>query len=274
VLPDLVRAANDFAASGAWCSSVSDATPEQIDAGTSAVRAAQARDWNADPVPEKIVAQNAALRLAICRAGPAAATLRHEAIALVGKLALSPAELSGLGDDPTPAVRAWIGDPATWRELQAPAPVAFHESGFGRTKSSRALLVGEELANVGQLVAIDTSWEPHVTPIVGSLEIRRPYKAEHASICVTSLDVGWLRCGAPGGLRPFGPESAPLDANAPVVFRSDSARIPCRGCHLGTGRPRALLAPLDEAKRDGDARRAALLRDIAERVRALRQESQ
>jgi hypothetical protein len=107
---------------------------------------------------------------------------------------------------------------------------------------------------------------------VGSLEIRRPYKAENVTVCAASLDVGWLRCGAPAGLRTFAPESDSLDPQAPVMFRTDQARIPCRGCHLGSGRPKSMEVPLEEGRLEVQNRRASLLVDVAERLDAVRKE--
>ena len=106
-------------------------------------------------------------------------------------------------------------------------------------------------------MAIDTEWKPHITPFVGSLEIRRPYKAEQVTVCAASLDVGWLRCGSPAGLRTFAPETDSLDPRAPVMFRTDQGRIPCRGCHLERGTPKSMKCPSQKARAMSDPNRAS-----------------
>jgi hypothetical protein len=272
-LPDLVRAGNQFFMTGGGrCGFTNPLTGPLLETTHGAVRAAAAYDWSREPAAERIVGQNAALRLALCAQGDATAELRRESIQVVQKMALPAAELTAMGTDPVPEVRAWLGDPASWQDLRSRNKVPMHELGYARTKAVRALVVGDMLANVGQLVAIDTEWKPHITPLVGSLEIRRPFNGENVTVCAASLDVGWLRCGAPAGLRTFAPESESLDPQAPVMFRTDQARIPCRGCHLGSGRPKSMEVSSEEGRLEVQNRRASLLTDVTERLDAVRKE--
>jgi hypothetical protein len=272
-LPDLVRAGNQFFMSGGGrCGFTQPLTGPLLETTLGAVRAAAGYDWSREPAAERIVGQNAALRLALCAQGSATAELRRQSIQVVQKMALPAQELVSMGSDPVPEVRAWLGDPSVWQDLRSRNKVPLHELGYARTKAVRAVIVGDMLANVGQLVAIDTEWKPHITPLVGSLEIRRPYKAENVTVCAASLDVGWLRCGAPAGLRTFAPETDSLDPQAPVMFRTDQARIPCRGCHLGSGRPKSMEVSIEEGRVEVQNQRASLLADVAERLDAIRKE--
>jgi hypothetical protein len=272
-LPDLVRAGNQFFMTGGGrCGFTNPLTGPLLESTLAAVRAAAAYDWSREPTAERIVGQNAALRLALCAQGSATAELRRESIRVVQKMALPASELTAMGTDAAPEVRAWLGDPSGWQDLRSSFKTPLHELGYARTKSVRPVIVGDMLANVGQLVAIDTEWKPHITPLVGSLEIRRPYKGENVTVCAASLDVGWLRCGAPAGLRTFAPESESLDPQAPVMFRTDQARIPCRGCHLTSGRPKSMVVSPEEGRLEVENRRASLVADVAERLDAVRKE--
>lgn len=272
-LPDLVRAGNGFfMGGGGRCGFTNLLRGDRLASAMQALRAASAHGWNAEPIVERVVGQNAALRLLLCAEGEATAALRQEALKLVHQLALPGSELDALGSEPVSEVRSWLGDPAAWQDLQSRNQVPVHEGGYGRTKSVRAMIVGDWLVNLGQLVAIDAEWKPHVTPFVGSLEVRRPYRAEQVTVCAASLDVGWLRCGAPAGLRTFAPETESLDPLAPVMFRTDQGRTPCRGCHLDSGKPKSIEVPLEEGRLHAQAQRASLLHDVSIRLQSVRQE--
>jgi hypothetical protein len=134
------------------------------------------------------------------------------------------------------------------------------------------MIVDDMLVNLGQLVAVDTEWMPHITPFVGSLEIRRPIHSAQTKLCAASLDIGWVRCGAPAGIRPFMEENESAAATEPFMFRTDGSRRECAGCHLGGGETKAEEVSPAAAQKDVAARRAALLRDVAERIQVLLRE--
>jgi hypothetical protein len=227
---------------------------------------AATRDWSTDSIAERVAGQNSALRIALCFDGEDAADLRHEALRLVHQMALPRKDLVALGGEPEMGIRAWLGDPSRWQDLRSRNKIPFHEQGYGRTKAIRAMIVDDMLVNLGQLVAVDTEWQPHVTPFVGSLEIRRPIHSARSVLCAASMDVGWLRCGAPAGLRPFTQENESASTSDPFMFRTDSSRRECGGCHLGGGEPKAEETSSEAAQKDLAGRRAALLREVAEQI--------
>src|SRR4051812_19648572 len=82
-LPDLVRAGNGFfMAGGGRCGFTNPLRGDLLEAALQAVRAAAAHTWTGEPVVERVVGQNAALRLALCTEGGRSAALRREAISL------------------------------------------------------------------------------------------------------------------------------------------------------------------------------------------------
>jgi hypothetical protein len=279
-LGDLVGSANEFTPAPAPCAaSRALMSMTSVNKAHDAVLAVAHTDVAGWTLNERIVAQNAALRLGICASFRADQTevhdkvieLRHQAMDLVHQLAPTPSELATLGSAPNPEIARWLGDPASWRDLQPPVAVSFHEQGYGFTKSIRTLVVGGDvLANLGQLVAVDRDWVPHVTPIIGSLEVRRPLRSVDATLCAASLDVDRLRCGAPAGLRPFGEGDAGVDPSAPVLFRSDRILSPCQSCHVHLGWPRSTEITTGSRAASVAQRRQALLQKVAALIAAAR----
>ncbi len=268
----LVRAASGFTISGTRCTLLGlENTPgaTAIEQAAQAVHNAATHDWSGRQVAERVAGQNSALRIAFCFGGEAATGLRHAALSLVHRMALPRSDLVALGTDPDAGIRAWLGDPSRWQDLKSHNAIPFHEQGYGRTKAIRAMIVDDMLVNLGQLVAVDTEWQPHITPFVGSLEIRRPIHSARTILCAASMDIGWLRCGAPAGIRPFTEENESVTVTEPFMFRTDSSRRECGGCHLGGGEPKAEETSSAAAQKDVAARRAALLRDVADQIKVL-----
>ena len=119
-LPDLVRAGNGFfMTGGGHCGFTNPLRGERLESALQAVRAAAAHTWTAEPVVERVVGQNAALRLALCTEGERSAALRREALSLVHRMALPSPELEALGTEPVPEIGAWLGDRSTWQDLRS-----------------------------------------------------------------------------------------------------------------------------------------------------------
>jgi hypothetical protein len=278
-LAELVRAAGGFTMAAAPCTQTSALmSPESVDAAIAAVDGLFREAETDRPARERIIAQNAALRLAICamfRGDQAsvreqAIVLRRRAIELVRHLALPARDLAAMGSEPTPEIARWLGDPSEWRDQRPPVSVAFHEQGYGFTKAIRTVIIGTTLANVGQLIAIDQDWKPHVTPLIGSLEVRRPLESLEATLCAASLDLDSLRCGAPAGLRSFGAGQDRVDPRAAVVFRTDHILMPCRSCHVRLGWPKGVAVAPGKETESVETRRRDLFQRLAKLIDAAR----
>ena len=179
------------------------------------------------------MAQNAALRLGLCASarfeGDAKRDFERHVARLVQELALPKVEISSLGSTLPPDLVRWLGPRDAWSFRVSPWSPGYHELGYALTKRSRPLSTPNWFANVGQLVAIDRDWKPHVTSIVGSIELRRSRPDGSQQICAASLDVTWLRCKAPLGLRPLSGSSN--DVVDGLVFATGNARVRCVSCH-------------------------------------------
>jgi hypothetical protein len=277
---DLVRAANGFSMASGICAVTSELMTEaSVQEAIGAVDRAAADTWSTRSLSERVIGQNAALRLAICSTfrdqqvavRELVPDLRRRAAKLVRQLAPTRHELDALGTSPSPEITRWIGKPETWKDQRPPHGfIGFHERGYGLTKAIRTMLVGTTLVNMGQLVAVDDEWKPHITPIVGSMEVRRPLDSPQATLCAASLDIDWLSCGAPAGLRPFGEGAARMDPRANVVFRTDRMVAHCRVCHTRLGTPQGVPLPPGTEQAALATRREVFLKELAEHIEAIR----
>lgn len=228
---ELVRAASGFMVSGLRCVLMPPFQHVYVAAAEHALHRMAAVDVTKLPQRERIVAQNAALRLAIC-AGEGGAAVQGPATSLVRKLALPASVLDALGDAPDPAVERWIGARDAWTEL-LPLRVPVHSTGLGDTRVSRPVRARAAWANIQQLVAIDTRGRPHVTPLVGELDIHAPLDGKSKTACAASLDLAWLRCGVPGGLRRLDlDETNRRHIDASAMFATGVERPRCLQCHI------------------------------------------
>jgi hypothetical protein len=129
--------------------------------------------------------------------------------------------------------------------------------------------VGEDHFIFSQLVAIDSAWRPHVTPVVGDIEMRRDAGAS-PSACVVEFDPAWARCGAPAGLRAI--DRLPMSHLSGYVEAGADGRANCLSCHRG-GRVlgRTLLAlPAEEIEEHLARRRVQLLTRLAAELAPIR----
>jgi hypothetical protein len=179
---------------------------------------------------ERVVAQNGALILAsVLHPGDAdkepsshAATAR--ALSLASKLALPAATLDALGAEPLAGLDRWLGPRGTWCEEDLSKAPGFHDSVFQRLLVFRAVRAGDLRAIFGQLVAVDTKGQAHLTPLVFHVELARGHGGA-ARGCVLDLDPRALRAGSPAGLVARDPKDL-----LPSHF-AEPGTGKCQGCH-------------------------------------------
>jgi len=218
---------------------------------------------------ERIVAQNAALRIALY-AGGYRPEIAKPALALVTRLALPRATLEKMGDEPTSGIEQWIGPAEEWRLKDRRRAPHFHAEVHQHVKYFRPVQAGTLRAIFSQLIAVDEGGRVHLTGVVGELEIRRGREIGSAA-CVGEIDVAYLRCGAPAGLR-----MADLATHPTTHFFSPVGRdrVRCPMCH-GPGSSMTLPeAPLAEVpallakeKREAVVAAARVLAELNQQLR-------
>ncbi len=179
---------------------------------------------------ERIVAQTAAMKLF---AGPDCHRQRlpRKAAASVAiRLALSARVLRAMGSTPAPGIDRWIGPRAAWIDKRTRIPL-HHDSEEGFVKAFRPVQSGNRRAIFGQVVAFDSSWGVHLTPIVSRIELRMGTEPG-ASACVLALDTSRLRC-ASDLMRPLSlADTPPAKLGRGFLRRSHiRGRAGCDMCH-------------------------------------------
>jgi len=206
------------------------------------------------PTSVRVAAQNAALRIAFdCTDDPG---LARSALAEVERLAMPAGQLQRLGSEPT-GLGPWLGPPQQWR-ARARGELASLHSAIGPHAHYR-MIEGRHRAIVHQLVAIDTTGAPHITPIVGQLELRASDAAD-APACIAELDVAALGCGHDDAL-------VAIDAAHPSTHffqRKADGSVGCNDCHSSSTFPIVADSRAPELE---SAERLATMARIAERLR-------
>ena len=190
---------------------------------------------------ERIVAQNGALRLY----GPQNCDahmpgLADKARRVVRHLAPGAKALGTLGEAPFSDLEMWLGSPSTWIDRQTKHLLLMHDQHEFFTRRFRPIETQDRRAIFGQLVAIDSSGDAHLTPIVSRVELRRS-KAPDAPACVGKLVPERLRC-AKGRLLPR--PLAQLTENQFITKVGDD-RVECDRCHDSPATD-ANLAPITD----------------------------
>lgn len=216
---------------------------------------------------ERVHVQNAALYLALSAAHASEATLAGDAARLVRRLAFATKERAR-GSDAARDVATWLGSPATWRERSKTTPM-FHETVFRETRLVRIVRTPSLHANYTQLLAVDVEGRPFLTPVVGSIEIRRG--EEHTSpACLGMPSLSRVRCDVAAGLAAV-TDLRELPKNH--FFRgAPEGRLPCNSCHTAKADDDGMLLGMADVDPGGVvaelARREALL--VESVARALR----
>ena len=231
------------------------------------VRAAASLEPSALDVDERIVAQNALLRIGVRSLGGRESDARNDITRdcadLVARLALPASTLAGLGDAPTPEIDRWLGPRDRWLDKRPFARPLMHDGVFVYSMAFRPFQVGHARAMMGQLVAIDTDGLAHVTPVVGKIELRRG-RAHSAPACVLVRDPRLVRCGVAAGMRAV----RSLDHLPKNTFfaRVGSGRVGCESCHGGTSPFNLALFDAGDAETQMRDRRASFLASANDRA--------
>jgi hypothetical protein len=213
---------------------------------------------------ERILLQNTALSAALRL--PADIPLTMAARAEVRRLALSAEALDALGDGPSRALERWLGPASALTDRKGAAcgdgRLLLHDRYFNGTRAFRPVRVGGALVLYSQLVALDQEGRPHVTPVIGQMEIRRGV-GPGAPVCIVEIAPDALATGAPGGLR-----AVDLDdlVTTPFVRRHGEGGLGCVACHNGHGIGDFADVPSADAASLSSNRRAALLGLATERA--------
>jgi hypothetical protein len=194
--------------------------------------------------------------------------LFREASQLVAWLAPEPDQLRA-GEADAEMVQ-WLGPDAMWiEERLRDDPPLFHEAIYFHTRAFRMIRVGDGRFIFSQLVAVDTSWRPHVTPIIGDIEMRNDSDTE-VRACIAEFDAASARCGAPAGLRPL--DRPPISHLGGYVEVDADGRANCLSCHGAgqvLGRVVLDLAPAEVADHLA-RRRSSLLAFLQEHLASIR----
>jgi hypothetical protein len=239
-----------------------DPSAEECARAERALDRALAVDPSALTAVERIVAQSGALRVFGPRTCPPERAIAKKAAAVVARLALPAQTLDALGAEPMPDADEWLGPRAAWIDRRAEVPL-LHETMEFFTQAFRPIR-GRAAGVVSQLVAIDSDWRPHITPIVGRIEARRDLDPS-APACVGKLDAARLAC-ASGRIVPVPEERLPRNS---FVRRVAPGRVDCMRCH-GSPDTHANLSDLDDGGEHLRARRARLLEEARAGIRSLR----
>ncbi len=244
--------------------------------------AATVRDARATLAParlefrERVVAQNVALQMALKasfyglqRDSDARGELVREAAALIALLALPPERLRDADADA--GLDAWLGPRAAWIEQRIQGdPRIFHEFVNLSTRSFRIVHAGGRRFIFSQLVAIDMEWRPHVTSVIGDIEMRRGLGRDEPA-CIAEFDPRLSLCDANAGLAAIG--RRPIVHLGGYVRVDENGRANCLSCHLDSSGPLGLhLEPLAADTVDGYLRRhrARLIATLTDHIAPIR----
>src|SRR4051812_19567836 len=103
-----------------------------------------------------------------------------------------------MGSAPGEGAEAWLGAREGWERRKTDFAPSLHAMGYGHTREIVTVRVGEKIANLSQLVAMDDEGMLRLTPVIGEVELRQPAEGPPRSACAAHLDVAALRCGTPG----------------------------------------------------------------------------
>jgi hypothetical protein len=150
----------------------------------------------------------------------------------------------------------------------------FHEGVYSYTRSFRMVRVGNRHFIFSQLIAIDPRWHPHVTPVVGEIEMRSiGDSTQH--VCIAKFDLQFGPCGTQSGLRAV--EQLPIRHLGGYIRVDAAGGANCFVCHRDegvSGRRVLDLAPAEATAYAAQRRDASLqqLEPLLARLRARLQE--
>jgi hypothetical protein len=186
-----------------------------------------------------------------------------DVLAQIHAIAPTAAELATLGDGAHPRVAAVLGSQITERATKTcGSGNSIHASVAGGTLAYRPLRAGQTRALVSQLVAYDRDGNPHITPLVDTMELRVGEDPTAVACVVQAADDGTLHAAAHADIHEHGPF---------VQKRGDG--VGCINCHSAPNAMRARDLTFDEVPaidkaRDGQVDRMAtgLWKRLSERL--------
>lgn len=187
---------------------------------------------------ERVVVQSAALTLAAGSRCVEKEPARKEAARLASMMALQASVLQPLGSEPGPEVELWLGPRANWQDtrraippadVSAPDGTLRHNEAAYFLRAFRPIRAASTRGIFSRFVAVDTSGDAHVTPLVASIELRTGLD-DTASACVIEIDLHRLRCDS-GRLRPALLSDFPEHSRGFVRRSKDAGRVLCTTCH-------------------------------------------
>jgi hypothetical protein len=216
---------------------------------------------------ERIVAQNGALRAV----GPRSCRppLSQKAAQVVLRLALPGAVLAELGGEPMADMTEWLGPRSSWIDRKTEDTLLFHDTMEFFTQAFRPVRSKAMPAVISQMVAVDTEWKVHVTPIVGRIELREDLTLG-APACVGKLDAARLRCEG-GRVQPVPEDRLPHNV---FVRRIGAGLVDCNRCHAAPD-THANLVDLAAAEQDRlRERRARFLGEAEGMIDSIRRKAE
>jgi len=227
----LVRASNAYPISATPCVGFVP-TSEWRDDVRSALKAVLADPPDSLSLGERVLTQNAALRIALCAMDPAAeeapskaSSLGKAAIAVVKHLALGADEVALVAPTSAEALPFLRGEPEIRETALKNFPIP-HEAGPAFTHFPRLFKVQSYAVNVAHAVILDGGGTAHVTSVVDRVAVRALAPGV-PRVCLAEAEPSYLRCGVPAGLAPIAAFGQPPLAGSTEVANG----IPCGGCH-------------------------------------------
>jgi hypothetical protein len=211
-----------------------------------ALQGAKEIDLKSMSLDEKIFAQNAALRIFAVAQKEKQAETSKESAALIKKLALSSKELLALGEEPHPDLSTLLGPKESWQPMKLQENTKHVRHYLGAIFFRAYTLPNHTQALIGQLIAIDTAGEPHITPIVYDAKFRfHTNEKSKRSVCVAELDLSQWRCAT--DFRMKAPDSVKELHTSTFVTPVGEDRLACNFCHGGRTEMTAIMPPEERA---------------------------
>jgi hypothetical protein len=177
------------------------------------------------PVPDRIIVQNAALRIAICaeHAEPAAraAAVKTLARKLVSLLAPSEVEIQALAGTAERELGIWLADRRAWRVRQG--TTRLHALSEGFTLAHQRMSRARDYVNVARLIAVDRKGHAREVDAIARLAFLR-YDEQGVRACIVEASAFDASYAATERLEPVSKE----DGNRAIAGNGGP---PCWACH-------------------------------------------
>lgn len=196
------------------------------------------------PFPERVFAQNAALRIAILVSSYQHAVtpsgkiepeqpkgLLPKAAKVIAALALPASRMELPNGIPAPEIERWLGKPSGWIEKSINVKILFHENVYRLARIFRPIQAGKTRAIFSQLIGVDTEGKPRITPVIGEIELRRSLNPASPA-CVVALDPSGLACNGEAGLKPLDGKGF---SHLGGYIQVNKGLTNCTSCHRSNG---------------------------------------